>query len=160
MFMLPMILLGIGFAITVAPLTTAVMNGVAQRQIGIASGINNAVASIASLLFVAVLGTIALSSFGRSLDHHLMETAPSGEIQVALESSRDALAPPKLPNNMSAEDRNTTRRVATESFVETMRLIMYIAAALTWCGAVAAAVAVGPPRPRPTPILNVITKPS
>ena len=147
-FLIPMIVLGLGFAITVAPLTTAVMNGVPERQIGIASGINNAVASIASLLFVAVLGTIALSSFGRSLDRHLTATAPSSEIRAALASSREALAPPKLPTNMSAQDRNTTRRVATESFVETIRLVMLIAAALTWCGALAAAVAVGPPRMR------------
>jgi EmrB/QacA subfamily drug resistance transporter len=159
-FMLPMVLLGLGFAIAVAPLTTAVMNGVPERQIGIASGINNAVASIADLLFVAVLGTIALSSFGRSLDHHLTETAPSSEIRTALASTREALAPPKLPTNMSAEDRNTTHRVVTESFVETIQLIMFIAAALTWCGAVAAAVTVGPPRTRPRPILSAITKPS
>jgi hypothetical protein len=61
---------------------------------------------------------------------------------------------------MSTQDRNTTHRVVTESFVETIRLIMLIAAALTWCGALAAAVTVGPPRAREKPILNVITKPS
>ena len=112
-----------------APLTTAVVNGVPERQIGIASGINNAVASIASLLFVAVLGTLALSSFGRSLDRHLMATAPSSEIRAALASSREALAPPKLPTNMSTQDPHTTRQVVTESFVETIRLIMLIAVA-------------------------------
>ncbi|HEX4677264.1 MAG TPA: MFS transporter [Steroidobacteraceae bacterium] len=159
-FLIPMIVLGLGFAITVAPLTTAVMNGVPERQIGIASGINNAVASIASLLFVAVLGTIALGSFGRSLDRHLTATAPSSEIRVAVASSREALAPPTLPTNMSTQDRNTTRLLVTESYVETIRLIMLIAAALTWCGALAAAIAVGPPRTRQKPILTVITKPS
>jgi hypothetical protein len=46
------------------------------------------------------------------------------------------------------------------AYVETIRLIMLIAAALTWCGAVAAAVAVGPPRAGEKPVLAAITKPS
>jgi EmrB/QacA subfamily drug resistance transporter len=159
-FLLPMIVLGLGMAITVAPLTTAVINDVPDRQIGVASGINNAVASIASLLFVAVLGTVALNAFGRSLDRHILATEASSEIREVLESSRDAMTYPTMPANMSTRDRNLTHRVVTESYVETMRLIMLIAAALTWCGALAAAVAVGPPRAREKPILAPITKPS
>lgn len=160
MFLLPMIVLGLGMAITVAPLTTAVVNGVAERQIGIASGINNAVASIASLLFVAVLGTVALNTFGRSLDRHLVAANASSEIRVVVATSRDAMDSPSMPNTMSAGDRHTTHRVITDAYVETIRLVMLIAAALTWCGAVAAALAVGPPRARAGPVLSVITKPS
>jgi EmrB/QacA subfamily drug resistance transporter len=70
-FLLPMIVLGFGMAITVAPLTTAVVNAVPERQIGVASGINNAVASVAGLLFVAVLGTLAIGVLHRSLSRHL-----------------------------------------------------------------------------------------
>jgi EmrB/QacA subfamily drug resistance transporter len=160
MFLLPMIVLGLGMAITVAPLTTAVVNGVAERQIGIASGINNAVASIASLLFVAVLGTVALSAFGRSLDRHLVAASASSEIRQVVATSRDAMDSPSMPNSMSAGDRQTTHRVITGAYVETIRLIMLIAAALTWCGAVAAALAVRPPRARAGPVLSAITKPS
>ena len=159
-FLLPMVVLGIGMAITVAPLTTAVVNGVAERQIGIASGINNAVASIASLLFVAVLGTVALSAYGRSLDRHLGAMNATTEIRVVAATSRDALESPSMPTNMSKQDQDTTHRVVLGAYVETIRLVMLIAAALTWCGALAAALAVGPPRPRERPVLAAITKPS
>ena len=160
MFLLPMVVLGLGMAITVAPLTTAVVNGVAERQIGMASGVNNAVASIASLLFVAVLGTIALGLFSRSLDRQLVATNVSGEIRAVVDGSREAFATPSMPADMSAEDRDMTRRMLTDSYVRTLKLIMFIAAALSWGSALAAAVAVGPPTAREGPILGSITKPS
>ncbi len=50
---------GLGLAITVAPLTAAVLAAAPGRFAGIASGVNNAVARAASLLSVAVLPLVA-----------------------------------------------------------------------------------------------------
>jgi EmrB/QacA subfamily drug resistance transporter len=58
----PMIVLGFGMAVTVAPLTTTVINSVPERETGVASGINNVVAAVASLLVIAVLGTLVADS--------------------------------------------------------------------------------------------------
>jgi len=54
-----MLLMGLGMGITVAPLSTAVMNGAPAGQSGIASAINNAVARVAGLIAVASLGAVA-----------------------------------------------------------------------------------------------------
>jgi EmrB/QacA subfamily drug resistance transporter len=58
----PMLVLGLGMAITVAPLTATVLNSVPDDDTGIASGINNVVAAAAGLLVVALLGTLVSNS--------------------------------------------------------------------------------------------------
>ena len=59
-----MLLLGLGMGVTVAPLSTAVMNGAPAGQSGIASAINNAVARVAGLIAVASLGVVAGDALG------------------------------------------------------------------------------------------------
>jgi len=53
------IVLGVGMAITVAPLTAAVLGSVGDDMAGVASGVNNAVARFASMLAVAALPGLA-----------------------------------------------------------------------------------------------------
>jgi EmrB/QacA subfamily drug resistance transporter len=55
----PIVIIGVGLVILVAPITTTVLGSVGESQAGIASGINNAVARLGSLIAVAVLPAVA-----------------------------------------------------------------------------------------------------
>jgi EmrB/QacA subfamily drug resistance transporter len=51
--------LGLGLAATVAPLTTAVLEGADERHAGVAAGVNTAIARVAALLAIALLPLLA-----------------------------------------------------------------------------------------------------
>ncbi|MBX3092734.1 MAG: MFS transporter, partial [Cryobacterium sp.] len=54
------VLFGVGLSITVAPLTAAILGAISEKQSGIGSAINNAIARVAGLVVVAMLGIIVV----------------------------------------------------------------------------------------------------
>ncbi len=66
--LVPMLLFGLGLSITVAPLTATVMADARRGDSGIASGVNNAVARVAGLLGIAVVGVAVAGRSGTELD--------------------------------------------------------------------------------------------
>lgn len=125
------VVLGFGMAISVAPLTTAVMNSVPGSQVGIASGINNAVSRIAGLLAVAVFGWVLYASFNRSLDQRLSRFTLSHTELRAVDEQR-----PKLAAADSSDPR--IRQAIAESFVSGYRVILWIATGLSLASALSA----------------------
>jgi EmrB/QacA subfamily drug resistance transporter len=141
-FLLPSLLLGFGMAITVAPLTTTVLNSVAQHQTGVASGINNAVAQIASLLLIAILGTVGVATLNRSLDQHLAASSAGAEVHKIVDMARHGFVMPGMPPGTSEQSQRAAHDLIADSFLDTIRRVMLIAAALSVASAAAAAVTI------------------
>jgi len=129
------VLLGLGMAISVAPLTTVVMNSVAQNRVGIASGVNNAIARSAGLLAIAVLGIVMLQVFSRGLDRRLEEWNVPQAVSRSLQVERTKLAAITLPADQSPATRQLIRRAVDESFVSGFRAVMLIGTALALASA-------------------------
>ena len=137
-FFPPVVILGLGMAISVAPLTTTVMNAVASNRAGIASGVNNAVARTAGLLAIAVLGIVMLHVFNQWLDQRVAELKLPPTVTQSLKTQRTKLAAIAIPSDQSPAARESIRRAIDESFVSGFRVVMLIGAALAAASAVTA----------------------
>jgi hypothetical protein len=131
--------------LTVAPLTTAVMSALDTRLAGTASGVNNAVARIAGVLAIAVMGTIALTIFKGAVNDETarISLSPAAREELAVQALRfgDAAVPKSVPEGLAGEVELSLKR----AFVGSFRIVMYLCAGLAWLSALAAAIFVGKP---------------
>ncbi len=137
--------LGLGMAISVAPLTTAVMNSAAENRVGIASGVNNAIARAAGLLAIAALGIVMIHRFEHTLDRQLANTLLPSPTRESLQAQSIKLAAISVPKNLDPATREIVGRAIDESFVRSFRLIMTIGAGLAATGAITALALIGRP---------------
>ncbi len=133
-FLPAIIVLGFGMAISVAPLTTTVMNSVNQSHAGIASGVNNAVSRTAGLLAVAVFGLIMFHAFNGCLDQRLNQMPLTIEVRQALNTQRIKLAAADLPRSVDEETRMSIKQAIDECFVFGFGRVMLVGAALALAG--------------------------
>ena len=137
------VVLGLGMTVTVAPLTTTVMNAVGPDEAGVASGVNNAVSRVAGLLAIAVFGTLMAWAFDASLRDALASAAAPADVVSFMQGERSKLAAAALPPNIDPALAGALRHALDEAFVAGFRWIMAASAVLALASALMAAAFIG-----------------
>jgi len=132
------VVLGLGMAISVAPLTTVVMNSVNAAFEGAASGINNAASRVSVVVAIALFGVIFALPFNASLDRKLARAQAPPAVVAAVEQQRSKLAAIELPANIDDGVKAAVRYAIAQAFIDAFRVIMIIAALLAAASAVIA----------------------
>jgi EmrB/QacA subfamily drug resistance transporter len=132
-----MTVLGFGMALTVAPLTTTVMGAVETEHAGTASGVNNAVARVAGLLAIAILGLVLVSTFDARLEPRLDRIDLTPSERAAMQREIPKMAGAEVDAVTHDERRRTAiERAVNEAFVSAFRVVMLAAAGLACAAAI------------------------
>jgi hypothetical protein len=130
-------------ALSVAPLTTTVMNAVPKNRAGIASGVNNAVSRIGGLLGIAVLGIVIVHAFNHELDHRLARADISPEVRRSIDEQRVRLGGAELPSGINEQTQMALMQAINESFVVGFRIVMVTAVGLALASVLWALILIG-----------------
>ncbi|HKP13689.1 MAG TPA: MFS transporter [Blastocatellia bacterium] len=133
-----LLVMSLGMAASVAPLTTTVMGAVEERHAGVASGVNNAVSRTAGLISIAVLGIVMSGVFARNFDTRLQALNLPVESRAELKAQANRLATISIPEPLEADTKQAVKLAIEESFVRGFRVIVLIAAALALLSALCA----------------------
>jgi hypothetical protein len=144
-----LLLFGLGLSMTVAPLTTTVLDSVEERHVGVASGVNNAVARVAGVLAIAALGAVVSAQFGASIDERTSGQALGAEAQAAIDDAREEPLSGGDVSDVPAAEAATLDEEIVASSESSFHLGMLIGAALMAIGGVIALVGVQNPERRP-----------
>lgn len=132
----------LGLAITVAPLTAAVLSSVEAGHAGAASGANNAIARVAGLIAIAAVGAVVAARFSHSVDTHLgSRNAPARAVARAKERPL-VLDVTRFP----PEQHANARQVLVTASVDGYRVGIWISAGLAFAAGLVSLVGIQNPR--------------
>jgi EmrB/QacA subfamily drug resistance transporter len=135
--------LGLGMAVTVAPLTTVVMNSVGQDRVGVASGINNAVARVAGVLAIAVLGVVMVNAFSSHLNRQIEKSSLPNNALEEIHANEIKLAGMPIPAGVDRATSASIKTALSQAFVYGFRVIMFACAGLSIASAAMAWLMIG-----------------
>ena len=137
-FLPGILVLGLGMAFSIAPLTTTVMNAVDRESAGIASGVNNAASRVAGLLAIALFGMILSGTFNEQLDRRVRGIPVDEPVRREVLDQRELLAAAKPPASLDPEAASAIQNAIDRSFVEGFRVVTRLSAILSILAAASA----------------------
>jgi EmrB/QacA subfamily drug resistance transporter len=150
-FLPAMLLFGLGLSMTVAPLTTTVLDSVEERHVGVASGVNNAVARAAGVLAIAVLGAVISAQFTSSIDDKVSGQSLSPQAQSAVDDAKDQPLSGGDVGDVPAAEAASLEDDIVGSAESAFHLGMLLSVVLMALGGAVALVAVQNPEPGAEP---------
>jgi EmrB/QacA subfamily drug resistance transporter len=143
-----LLIFAVGLSMTVAPLTATVLADADEHNAGIASGVNNAIARVASLIAIAAVGAVVASAFSSALRDELGAEARRPEVAAAIrEAEKQPLA------RLAVEDvppaaRAEVARGSRDASVKAFHVAIAIATTLVAIGGVLGLLGIVNPRRR------------
>jgi hypothetical protein len=114
------------------------MGSVEQNRAGVASGINNAVARVAGVLAVAVLGIVMVAAFQSSLRMSIASLHLNSSVVGSLQSNVARLGAIDLPVQLDPQLVGRVRNAIVHAFLIGFRIVMSICAGLAVASAAVA----------------------
>lgn len=130
-FLPPLVLFGVGMSLVIAPLTKSAL-AVSPVHSGAASGVNNALARIAGLLAIALLGIVVLGIFSYVLPRNLSSAGVSSSQQHAFIIQENKLGAMRIPVTISADQRAVVQEAIDRSFLRGFQIAMAICGLLAF----------------------------
>lgn len=134
--------MGLGVAISFAPLQTTVMSSVKQSVVGTASGVNKAISRLSGMLAVALLGALVISIFGNDLLEWMQQNNVPADIQQQMLSEKASLAKAEIPGQASDKIKEGLKASIKKSFLHSYQLVMYLSSGLVLLGSICSALMV------------------
>lgn len=130
------VIMAIGLTIVFAPLSTTVMSSAPMRLSGTASGINNALISTANVLFVSLLGVVALQSFGAAVDRRVQPLELPALALQQIDAETVKLADATAPSSLNSSQQAAVNNIFDLAFVDAFKTLMVFCAGLSVASAV------------------------
>ncbi len=136
------VVFGVGLGLTVAPLTSVALGAVPTELSGLASGVSNAAARIASMFAVAILGALMVLQFSASLESETQVLPLSDQARLLLQEEKLRLGGAEPPPGLAPELQRQVEVAIGRAFIDAFRLMMGLCGVLALVSAVVSAVTI------------------
>lgn len=129
-----LLVFSLGLAMTVAPLTAAVLADADESNAGIASGVNNAIARVAGLLAIAAVGAVISGVFASTIDRELGGRPLTPAAEASVDAAKQRTLARAATQDLPPDEARAVTDAVQDAAVRAFHGAMAISAALVALG--------------------------